>query len=150
MAIAEVLSIFIGSETMTIRSRVVEEGNRVMQLTRETDFELPIHSLYLGELIEALEKGYPLDEEWKIGLHNPHSYRGVYEDLAFEPTTTSMTTAEMLEVIRPCIGQTFEGFKGGDFRMNQHSNVWLAYYGSSGGTQISPLVLTALRVGRSV
>jgi hypothetical protein len=38
----------------------------------------------LGELIEALEK-LPEDRVLPVGFDKPHSYRGYYNELAFEP-----------------------------------------------------------------
>ncbi|MFD9004430.1 hypothetical protein ACFV0T_26315 [Streptomyces sp. NPDC059582] len=93
----------------------------------------------LGELIAALETANP-QQIVKHGFHNPHSYRGDYYDLAFEPTT-NITVADMLEAARSAVGATYQGWKGGDFNMTAGDWCWLSEQGSASGETISPLLL---------
>lgn len=92
----------------------------------------------LGELITALEAA---DAEQIIpnGFDTPHSYRGYYNELAFEPAT-DITVAEMLEAARSALGETYEGWKGGQYKMTAHTDCWLAEEGCLGET-IGPLLL---------
>ena len=86
--------------------------------------------MILENLIHALEQEY----ESKIvpmGFNNPHSYRGYYEDLAFEPAE-NVTVGEMLKCAKEALGQTFSGYKGGDYTMKKYTTVWLANYGDTG------------------
>ena len=86
----------------------------------------------LGRLIETLES-MPADAHVeRIG--NPHSYRGYYSDLAFErePWAPPMTAAEAVTLCRRCLGQTYEGYKGGEYVMDADSPVWLASWGCCG------------------
>jgi hypothetical protein len=93
----------------------------------------------LGEIIERLEKEDP-SRILKIGWGEPGSYRGYYQDVAFEPAN-NVTIGSMLENAKSALGQTFCGYKGGDFKMNEYTDCWIAEYGRSNGAQISDLLL---------
>ncbi|WP_399559348.1 hypothetical protein [Streptomyces chartreusis] len=93
----------------------------------------------LGDIITRLEAADP-QQVVPHGFHNPHSYRGDYYDLAFEPAT-NITVADMLEAARSAVGATYEGWKGGDFRMNEYDWCWLSEEGTASGETISPLLL---------
>lgn len=94
--------------------------------------------MYLKELIAFLEKQNPA-QVVPVGFHRPHSYRGYYDQLAFEPKR-SVTIGSMLKCAQQAIGQTFEGYKGGDYTMGEHTDVYLAEYGST-GEQIGQILL---------
>lgn len=85
----------------------------------------------LGGLIAALESR-PASSP-VAGIEDPHSYRGYYEDLAFElvPEKTS-TAAEVAAICQSAMGRVFEGYKGGDFMMGESTPVWIANYGCCG------------------
>ena len=97
----------------------------------------------LGELIRALEK--EPDRQLEVGFGNPHSYRGWYEQLAFEPMEDT-TVAAMLREARGALGVTFTGWKGGEYQMSEHTDCHLAYMGRI-GQELSPLALKALLSG---
>ena len=81
----------------------------------------------LGKLIEALES---LDRDRLIrGIVEPHSYRGYYSDLAFEPTEDTQTVENALRIAKECLGEKFVGYKGGDFYMTKNTPLWIAHYG---------------------
>jgi hypothetical protein len=83
----------------------------------------------LGKLIERLES---LPAETMLeGICKPHSYRGYYSDLAFE-RGDKVTAAKALETCRGCMGEVFQGYKGGDFQMGRNTPVWLASHGRCG------------------
>ena len=63
------------------------------------------------------------------GIGRPHSYRGYYQDLAFQPLPVQVTAAELLNTCRDCMGKVFEGYKGGEFQMGELTPVWIAHYG---------------------
>ena len=81
----------------------------------------------LGELIEMLESARP--QSVPRGFGHPHSWRGIYAELAFEPVTNT-TVDQMLSLARSCIGATFEGYKGGDYTMDEYTEVHISYVGS--------------------
>ena len=86
--------------------------------------------LTLGELIEALES-MPDDVEIE-GLGDLHSYRGYYNDLAFEPEACKKPAIEILEICRAAMGKVFEGYKGGEYVMGAKTPLWIAPYGICG------------------
>jgi hypothetical protein len=93
----------------------------------------------LGELIARLEAANP-NQVVHHGFTNPHSYRGDYMDLAFEPAA-NITVADMLAAARSALGTTFQGWKGGDFTMTDHTWCWLSQEGDASGETISALLL---------
>ena len=105
------------------------------------DFEL--HYFGLNSLIQFLENNG--DKLLRVGFSNPHSYRGYYEQLAFEPITSgAQSCAHALEIVRPCLGQVFEGYKGSEYTMHGYTECWFAWYGQSGGQQIWDMLMELL------
>jgi hypothetical protein len=88
--------------------------------------------MMLGELIKALEAADP-ETVIERGFCNPHSYRGFYTDLAFEPAER-VRVGDMLTAARDSLGKTFEGYKGGDYLMKEHTECWIAWYANQGET----------------
>lgn len=86
--------------------------------------------MVLAHLIEFLEK-QDSDTPVKMGFNNPHSYRGYYSELAFEPCENT-TVGEMLECAKSANGATYHGWKGGEYEMSDWSDVYLAQEGSTG------------------
>lgn len=84
----------------------------------------------LGELIDEL-KAMPQNLVVEHGFAHPHSYRGSYDCLAFEPET-DITVAAMLDAALGANGQTFDGYKGGVYRMDRHTDVYVARHGEMG------------------
>lgn len=96
----------------------------------------------LGKVIETL-KSLPPDLVLPVGLSNPHSYRGYYEQLAFEPKE-NVSVEECLKVAKSCVDKTFTGYKGGDYMMTEDTSCWLCTYGNSGGVQLSAFLIRLL------
>ena len=92
----------------------------------------------LFQLIKYLEK-HNRDKVVVLGFNNPHSYRGHYEELAFEPVPR-VTIGEMLACARGALDRTFTGYKGGDFTMYSYTPVWLSQYGDY-GEALGPILL---------
>jgi len=84
----------------------------------------------LGELIDRL-KEMDLDD-MMIGLSHPHSYRGYYTDLCFEVASDKRAVGQVLKMAEGCMGEVFEGWKGGDFQMGRNTPIWIANEGSCG------------------
>ena len=82
----------------------------------------------LQELIDILKTCDPSKEV--DGFGNPHSYRGYYDELAFEPMRT--TIGEMLAAAESADGCSYTGYKGGSFEMDGDTQVHLAHYGCTG------------------
>lgn len=98
--------------------------------------------LTLGEIIARLEQEDPA-RLLPLGFANPHSYRGDYFELAFEPVR-DVTVGEVLAEARFAVGATFQGWKGGDYTMNELSDCWISEHGASSDNKIGPLLLDLL------
>lgn len=93
----------------------------------------------LGDLIKQLEL-YNQDTVVPFGFGAPHSYRGNYFDVAFEPVAPT-TIGAMLEHAKSALGARFEGYKGGEYKMEEYSDCWIADYGCCTGETIGPILL---------
>lgn len=58
-----------------------------------------------------------------FGISQPFSWRGVYSEVAFEMLEQPMTKEEILANIELAYTETFEGYKGGEFRYNDHTDI---------------------------
>jgi hypothetical protein len=101
--------------------------------------------MYLKELIEQLSAMHP-DLVIEFGFRSPHSHRGSYEQLAFEPAR-NVSIGEMLDHATNAMGQTFEGYKGGEYKMGEYTDCWLAHYGCC-GEELGPSLL-AFMLGKT-
>lgn len=95
-----------------------------------------------GEIIDALEK-LPQDSNVQFDFCSfvPTSfisYRSFYDCLAlgYQERWEKITVAEMLEMCKSSVGETYEGYKGGHYRMDRRTPVYVANYGHSTGTTI--------------
>lgn len=84
----------------------------------------------LGELIKWLE-AQPADKVVEDGFADPHSDRGYYCDVAFNPAV-STRIGDMLLHAKSALGATFLGYKGGDYTMNEYTEVLIGRYGDCG------------------
>ena len=96
----------------------------------------------LSGIIARLEREDP-ERVLSIGFANPHSFRGDYCDLAFEPRQ-NIRVGDVLDAARSALGTTYEGWKGGDYEMSEHTRCWIAYRGDSSDNAIGPLLLELL------
>ena len=97
----------------------------------------------LGEYIKRLESANP-KQEVSLGLGNPHSWRGSYAELAFEPVKNT-TIGEMLVEAKKAIGSTYEGYKGGNYTMTTNTTINVEYYGEwTDGGQLWEMFLDLL------
>jgi hypothetical protein len=92
----------------------------------------------LSDLIARLEKEDP-SHVVPLGFANPHSYRGDYSHLAFAPMRPC-SVASMLNAARSALGNTYQGWKGGDYEMSEWTTVYLAERGDC-GEEIGPTLL---------
>lgn len=117
---------FVAALMRQVNERVAAEAEEAGQMT-------------LGGLIAALKvlPGYkPVLVDVGGSLGEPDSYRGFYEQLAFEPVTEFRSVAEVLADAEEARGKTFTGYKGGDFKMTGSTLIWVSKYGQSGGPRI--------------
>lgn len=97
----------------------------------------------LGKLIEMLSR-YPDDMVCMFDFcqfipKGLDSYRGYYEDLAigYSETGERMPVKDLIAMLKDAIWKTFEGYKGGDFIMNESTEVLVSSYGSADRTKIT-------------
>lgn len=86
--------------------------------------------LTLSDLITWLQK-QKKTAKVKDGFGSPHSDRGDYYDLAFDPVPET-TFGDMLKHAESALGATFEGYKGGEFTMYGTTDCKIASYGMCG------------------
>jgi hypothetical protein len=99
----------------------------------------------LGEIIQELKKHNPsliVPKGWAKG----RSFRGYYEDLAFEPKDNA-TIGEMLKDAEDALGKTFDGYKGGEYEMGEFTDCWICEYGTSNGAQKIGKILLDYMIG---
>lgn len=126
-----------------IRSQRKERFNRNSQLS-------------LGELIKEIEEagllnsnGEPKSICYDFGTAIPtdlDSYRGSYDELALGYKLTGydsdvnhfsdITAQALLEKLKSAIGATYTGWKGGDFKMDKDTPVWVDNAGNYTSTAI--------------
>jgi hypothetical protein len=70
------------------------------------------------------------------------SWRGSYNELAlnYKSEGEEMSVSDFLQMLKDCIGKTFTGYKGGEYKMNRLTPVWVANYGRSGNTAVIDVV----------
>ncbi len=104
-----------------VDAKIKEEAEEAGQMT-------------LGALIDAL-KMLPEDAaiSWDFGGYPgpANSFRGYYEQLAFEPTGALSTVKEFLSEAQSACGETFDGYKGGEYLMHRGTLIWASEYGTS-------------------
>lgn len=84
----------------------------------------------LGQLIDMFSVMPDKNRVVQKGFNNPHSWRGVYAELAFEPAS-NVTVAAMLKDAESAVSTTFEGWKGGDFTMHRDTEIHISFRGES-------------------
>lgn len=96
--------------------------------------------LSLGDLI-ALLKRLPLGQNIRFDFGDLapttlDSYRGFYEDLALGFGDGVAHVGDLLRSCEAAVGATFEGYKGGTYRMDERSRLWVSNRGATSGTTI--------------
>lgn len=73
------------------------------------------------------------------------SWRGSYNELSLniclggykkEEQEKELTVSGFLKMCEETIGKTFQGWKGGDFKMDEDTPIWIANSGNSGETAL--------------
>lgn len=100
------------------------------QLRKVWQRERAATQMTIGKMINILKMMPP---DAPVPSLDPHSYRGYYDDLAFDPTIEKITVETALKILTEgCLGKTFSGYKGGDYVMGLETPVWWAEYGREG------------------
>lgn len=86
--------------------------------------------MILKDLIKKLEECNP-NTVIKLGFDNPHSYRGDYNQLSFEPKE-NCRVGDMLNDAKLALNSSFDGWKGGTYFMDDYTIVNLSKRGECG------------------
>lgn len=127
----------------------IEDVQAKVAAIRKQKFE-ESDQLSLGKLIEELEKVEKKDTRvgFDFGSTYPNdidSWRGSYAELAFDYADVHpnfhgpdiiKNVSQIIQMLKDCIGKTFEGYKGGDFIMTVDTPLWVAHWGISGNTAV--------------
>jgi hypothetical protein len=86
--------------------------------------------MVLGELIHWLKEQEP-DKVVRFNNISDHDYpnyfcswRGVYAELSLTHGMRKMTVGQLLAKAEGALTQTFTGWKGGDYQMDESTPVW--------------------------
>lgn len=101
--------------------------------------------LTLGDLISKLKESNPgMTIKFDFCYFCPvsiNSYRGYYDHLAIGyEQYKEVTVAQLLTLCEGAVGKTFEGYKGGDYKMSLSTPLWVDNYGEMTGTTITGVV----------
>ena len=112
--------------------------NQMSLASRQTRSD---YQLTLGQAVRELSlRDAALPVTFADGSHpDPKgvgSYRGYYADLAISSRDEPTTCGELLEALKASQGQTFTGYKGGDYRMGNDTPLWHSDYGTASGVAI--------------
>lgn len=121
----------------TMQSLIDAIGNAAQQTRSD-------YHVTLGELTEMLEAnpGSLVRVNGSRGLDatSEHSYRGYYDDLAFEESDEPAASGAVLAACERAASDVYQGYKGGDFRYGPETPLWLASYGNCGEAIVSASV----------
>lgn len=95
--------------------------------------------MYLSEIVERLKKEDP-ERIVPLGWDDAYSWRGDYAELAVRPAK-NVAIGTMLRVLQEAIGKTFEGYKGGSYRMGEYSDVYMDKWGECPGNKVGYYLL---------
>jgi hypothetical protein len=80
------------------------------------------------------------------------SWRGIYRELALDCDSEKCSedlpipVSDFLELCRETIGKSFEGYKGGEYIMDEETPIWIANYGDCGNTALIDIMDVGWRV----
>lgn len=64
------------------------------------------------------------------GFRNTHSYRGMYNCVAFEPSSHLVEISEMRNCVEEALTRMYTGWKGGDYTYDSETPVFFAEEGT--------------------
>lgn len=112
---------------------VFDGMSKAMQVQRSS-YHMTLESMI--QLLREKPQDWIIMYDWN-GLcpGSPMSYRGYYEDLAFDWQRDSfrkVTVSDFRKVCENTLHSTFVGYKGGNYTMGPNTPLWAASYGSTG------------------
>lgn len=76
----------------------------------------------LKELKEYFEQ-LPKKAKFNFGISKPFSWRGSYDEVAFEILNQKMTREQILKNIRLAYTEKFYGYKGGEYNFSDYTEI---------------------------
>ncbi len=67
--------------------------------------------------------GFPEGTFFDYGLSKPFSWRGSYDEVAFDITEQKTSREDILDKINMAYTETFYGYKGGEYRYSDYTRV---------------------------
>lgn len=99
----------------------------------------------IDELVTLFNAMLEIDDKARVAVgfdpEHPMSWRGDYRQLSFPPKF-NVPVIEMRDALVNAIGQTFFGYKGGDYTMNKWTSVHIDEYSECNDPGISPALCT--------
>lgn len=85
----------------------------------------------LSDVLVGLPRTAPLYtlEQGRYPALELHSYRGFYDDIEIEPTTTPVTVGEVVDAFKTAAGTELSGWKGGEFPVDDDAYMWVGEEG---------------------
>lgn len=117
-------------------------------------YDLPLTAFgtaSLGAVIDALERAEPGGVvSFDFCRQSPDdldSYRGYYDHLALGwSNRPSPSAADVLSVLRSAVGKTYQGYKGGSYRMGRDTPLWVDNYSECTGTAIVGIEMDSIGI----
>lgn len=102
-----------------------------------------LNQITLGEFLKQLQS-YPKDKPVAYCEHiyprDFYSYRGFYEDISIGFSGYLITVGELITSIEgDVLGESFHGYKGGNYEASKETALWAAEYGELGATVVGTL-----------
>ena len=76
----------------------------------------------LKEFKDYIES-FPVEAIFNYSISEPFSWRGSYNEVAFAIDDSSMSRELMLEYIERAYTETFTGYKGGEYRYDDYTDI---------------------------
>ncbi len=109
--------------------RLMDSFSKGMRDTRK-DYHITLGGLI--KILEGVDKNKVVIFSTGENVGNENSYRGYYSDLSFDIGSKNKTVGELLKQAKKALNSTYQGYKGGDFVMDEDTPLWMAEYGSCG------------------
>ncbi len=87
---------------------------------------------HLTDVVLAMPSYGRVSIDGKTGLCGEHSYRGYYDDLAFDTCSCPTPKDDAVAMLKRAVSDTYTGYKGGDYTYNRNTPLWVASYGCCG------------------
>ena len=131
---------------------MIERLNAIIKYERLKKFESN-NQLSLGDLIikidEMLKKGRKREPyilfggtragSWPVDID---SWRGSYNELSLDPSKEDkgkIKATKFIKMLKDANGDTFTGYKGGEYKMNLGTPIWADNYGCYQGHMVTKI-----------